>query len=193
MIEIDGKIVSIELFKENFMCDLEACKGMCCVEGAAGAPVTDEEIETLKEKYEIYKPYMKPEGIETIKEEGFSVLDYESEETTPLINGRECAYSYEEDGVTLCAIEKAWFEGEIEFRKPISCHLYPIRVLRYRNGGKGLNYQRWSVCDPAVECGNRLKKPVFRALKEPIVRAWGEDFYDEMEDIYKNLTEEGLI
>ena len=149
MIEIDDKIVSADLLRECFACDIAQCKGICCVEGNAGAPLM--------------------------------VVDEDGDLTTPLVDEAQCAYTYTENGVTLCAIEKAWAEGKTPFRKPISCHLYPIRVMRFSNGTVGLNYHRWSVCAPARRCGARLGIPVYKALREPIVRRFGEEFYKALE------------
>ena len=181
MIEIDDKIVSLDLLRECFACDLSRCKGICCVEGNAGAPLEIEEVATLEAQYETYKPYMTPEGIAAVERQGFMVVDDEGDYTTPLVGDAECAYSYTENGVTLCAVERAFREGRCSFRKPISCHLYPIRVMRFSNGTVGLNYHRWSVCAPARRCGARLGIPVYKALREPIVRRFGEEFYKALE------------
>mgnify|MGYP000001406204 FL=1 len=181
MIEIDDKIVSADLLRECFACDIAACKGICCVEGNAGAPLEAEEVDILKREYEAYRPYMTPEGIEAVERQGFMVVDEDGDLTTPLVDGAECAYTYRENGITLCAVEKAWLEGKTAFRKPISCHLYPIRLMRFSNGTVGLNYHRWSVCAPARECGRKLGIPVYKALREPIVRRFGEEFYKALE------------
>lgn len=181
MIEIDDKIVSADLLRECFACDLTACKGACCVEGNAGAPLEMDEVDTLEREYEAYKPYMTPEGIAAIERQGFMVIDEEGDYTTPLVDDAECAYSYCENGITLCAIERAWKEGRTPFRKPISCHLYPIRLVRFSNGTTGLNYHRWSVCEAARICGKRAGIPVYKALREPIIRQFGEDFYRALE------------
>ena len=181
MIEIDDKIVSADLLRECFACDLSQCKGICCVEGNAGAPLDIEEVDTLEAEYPNYKPYMTPAGIEAVERQGFMVVDQDGDYTTPLVDDAECAYAYEENGVTLCAIEKAWAEGRTRFRKPISCHLYPIRLVRFSNGTVGLNYHRWSVCAAARECGKKLGVPVYKALKEPIVRRFGAAFYTALE------------
>ena len=181
MIEIDDKIVSADLLRECFACDLAACKGACCVEGNAGAPLEAEEVDLLEREYPAYKPYMTPEGIEAVERQGFMVIDEDGDYTTPLVGDAECAYFRRENGITFCAIEKAWEEGKTPFRKPISCHLYPIRLVRFSNGTTGLNYHRWSVCEPARRCGKQLGLPVYRALREPIVRAFGEAFYEALE------------
>lgn len=143
----------------------------------------------LEDEYEAYKPYMKPEGIEAVEKNGVMVVDSDGDYTTTLIDAAECAFSFEENGVTLCAIERAWKEGKTAFRKPISCHLYPIRVAKFSNGTYGLNYHRWSVCVPAVKCGNKLGVPVYQSLKEPIIRRFGEEFYEALEQAAKFIRE----
>ncbi len=189
MIEIDDKIVSADLLRECFACDLAQCKGICCVEGNSGAPLEMDEVDVLEEEWENYRPYMTPEGIEAVERQGFMVVDPDGDYTTPLVDDAECAFSCEENGITYCAIERAWKEGKTSFRKPISCHLYPIRLASFSNGSIGLNYHRWEVCRPACECGKRLGIPVYRALKEPIVRRFGEDFYHQLEAAADLLAE----
>ena len=189
MIEIDDKIVSADLLRECFACDLTQCKGICCVEGNAGAPLEMDEVDVLEEEWENYRPYMTPEGIEAVERQGFMVVDPDGGYTAPLVDDAECAFSCEENGITYCAIERAWKEGKTSFRKPISCHLYPIRLASFSNGSIGLNYHRWEVCRPACECGKRLGIPVYRALKEPIVRRFGEDFYHQLEAAADLLAE----
>ncbi len=192
MIEIDDKIVSTEILTTRFACDISKCKGICCVEGNSGAPLEMEEVDLLEEYYDTYRPYMKPAGIEAIEQQGFMVVDDDGDYTTPLINDAECAYSYEENGITLCAIEKAYREGKCPVNKPVSCHLYPIRVIRFSNGSFGLNYHRWSICSSAVECGKRKGIPLYQSLKEPIVRRFGEEFYKALEaaDEFLKTTQE---
>lgn len=181
MIEIDGKIVSDDILTECFACDIARCKGECCVDGNSGAPLEMEEADILEEEYENYKPYMTPEGIESVERQGFMVVDCDGDYTTPLVNDAECAYSYRENGITLCAIEKAFREGKCSFRKPISCHLYPIRLINLSNGTIGLNYHRWNVCSSACENGRKLDIPVYKSLREPIIRRFGEEFYKALE------------
>ncbi len=181
MIEIDDKIVSADLLRECFACDLRKCKGICCVEGNAGAPLEMDEVDILEQEWENFRPYMTREGVEAVERQGFMVYDEEGDYTTPLVNDAQCAYSYFSDGITYCAIERAWKEGKTSFRKPISCHLYPIRVARFSNGSIGLNYHRWEVCRAARECGRKLGLPLYKALREPIVRRFGEEFYAQLE------------
>ena len=190
MIEIDDKIVSADLLRECFACDLGKCKGICCVEGDAGAPLDIEEVDILEQEYENYAPYMTEEGRAAVERDGFMVVDTDGDYTTPLIDNAACAYSFEENGIVFCAIERAYREGKCSFLKPISCHLYPIRVKQFRNGTYGLNYHRWAVCRAAVECGKRLGVPVYKALKEPIIRRFGEDFYNALECAEELLKEQ---
>ncbi len=189
MIDIDDKIVSTDLLKECFACDLGQCKGICCVEGNAGAPLEMDEVDILEEEFSNYKPYMTEAGIKAIEEQGFMVIDCDGDYTTPLVDDAECAYAYQENGITFCAIEKAWREGKCSFQKPISCHLYPIRVAQFSNGTVGLNYHRWAVCRSAVECGRKLGIPVYKALKEPIIRRFGEAFYNQLEEAAKLIKQ----
>lgn len=188
MIEIDDKIISTDLLKECFACDLKQCKGICCVEGNAGAPLEMEEVDLLDEEFSNFRPYMTEKGVRVVEEQGFMVIDEEGDYTTPLINDAECAYSFEEEGITYCAIERAWREGKCSFPKPISCHLYPIRVARFSNGTYGLNYHRWEVCRSACKEGKRLGLPIYKALREPIIRRFGADFYQRLEEATKALT-----
>lgn len=189
MIEIDGKIVSTDILTTPFACDISVCKGQCCIDGDSGAPLNIDEVDTLEEEYDNYRPYMTPEGIAAIEEQGFMVVDIEGDYTTPLVNNAECAYAFRnEEGVTLCAIEAAYLEGKCAFRKPISCHLYPIRLIEFSNGTIGLNYHRWGICASACECGKRIGLPMYKALREPITRRFGEDFYtalDQAADLLK--------
>jgi len=187
LVQIDDKILSTELFERKFVCDLNACKGACCVEGDAGAPMTMEEVDILEEIYDDVKPYMRPEGIAAVEETGVFYMDFSNEPATTLVNGAECAFVYFDDnGITKCAIEKAYLEGKTDWKKPISCHLYPIRVSKVGDM-EALNYNEWNICKPACSCGEALDVPVFRFLKEPIIRAWGEEFFHDLENVDKAL------
>jgi len=187
LVEIDDKIVSTQIFDKKFVCDLNACKGACCIEGDAGAPLTQEEVGFLERDLEAIKPYMREEGIKAVESSGVSYLDEENEPVTTLVNGAECAFVFfDEKGITKCAVEAAHLEGKTDFKKPISCHLYPIRVKKF-NDYKALNYDKWSICEPACACGEALNVPVFRFLKEPLIRAFGEGFYKELETVDKEL------
>lgn len=188
LVQIDDKILSTELFERKFVCDLNACKGACCVEGDAGAPLTLEEVDILEEIYEDVKPYMRQEGIAAVEEEGVFYMDMTNEPATTLVNGAECAFVYFDDqGITKCAIEKAYLEGKTTWKKPISCHLYPIRV-KDLGDSIALNYDEWPICKPACACGEKLDVPVFRFLKEPLIRAYGEEFYNDLLQVEKELN-----
>jgi hypothetical protein len=181
LVEIDDKIVSTQIFEKKFVCDLNACKGACCIEGDAGAPLTLEEVSILEDDLEAIKPYMREEGVKVVESTGVFYMDEENEPVTSLVNGGECAFVFfDEKGITKCAVEAAYLAGETQFKKPISCHLYPIRVKKF-NDYRALNYDKWSICEPACACGGSLNVPVFRFLKEPLIRAFGDDFYKELE------------
>lgn len=187
MIQIDDKIISLDLFTARFSCDLEACRGECCVEGNAGAPLDREEIALLEDEWDNYAPYMTPEGKRSVEEQGVAVIDEDGDLTTPLVNGAECAYTIKENGVTWCAVEKAWSEGKTSFRKPVSCHLYPIRLVGLSNGMTGLQYHRWEVCRAAEIRGAQKGEPLYKTLREPIIRRFGEAFFNEMADCEAEL------
>ncbi len=190
MLEIDGKIISLDILRCRFLCDVGKCRGMCCVEGNSGAPLEEEETVLLKSEFDAYRDYLTPEGLEAIGKEGFWVTDSDGDLTTTLVGEMECAYSTREGDVTMCAIEKAWKAGKTPFRKPVSCHLYPIRVARFSDGSYGLNYHRWNVCAPAVSRGQSTGTPVYKALREPLERRFGPEFYAALEEAERLLREE---
>ena len=192
ILEIDDKIISTEILTECFACDLSVCKGDCCVEGNAGAPLDVDEVDILEEEWDNYAPYMTEAGRRVIEKEGFMVVDSDGDYTTPLIGDADCAYAFRENGVTYCAIERAWFEGKTPFRKPISCHLYPIRVGEY-GPYRALNYDRWDVCKMAVLKGQKENLPIYKFLKEPLIRRFGEDWYAELELVAEELSNQGII
>lgn len=181
MIEIDKKLISLDVFERKFVCDLTACKGACCIEGDAGAPLTIEEVDILEENLDMIKPYMREEGVAAIDSQGVFYMDEDNEPVTTLINNAECAFvRFDDKGTALCSIEDAYNQGVINFKKPISCHLYPIRVAKFREY-EAINYSEWHICKPACSCGAKLDVPIYKFLKEPIIRKWGEDFFKEME------------
>ena len=188
MIQAGNKIISSELFETEFTCHLDSCHGECCVQGDAGAPLDEEEAKILDKEYEIIKEFIREEGRESIEEQGKWLIDEEDgEKVTPLIKGKECAYTVFENGIAFCGIEKAWEAGKTGFRKPVSCHLYPIRVSKMGEYTV-LNYHHWGICEPARILGRTNKMPVFRFLKDSIVRVYGEEFYQELETIYSELN-----
>ena len=191
MIQIEDKIISQEIFDQQFVCDLNACKGACCVEGDSGAPLLKNEAKELEKSYPIIRKYLSADGKEAIKKQGFSVIDSDNDLTTPLINNRECAYVFNDSGVTKCAIEKAYLENEISFKKPISCHLYPIRITEYKEFD-AVNYESNNICSPACKLGELLKVSVFRFLKEPLIRKYGKSFYTELEVVEKSLQKKSI-
>ena len=177
MIQIDNKIISFDVFEKQFVCDLSACKGSCCVEGDAGAPLTDKELDVLPYIYNEVKPYMQTEGIAEIEKQGFFVVDGDGDNTTPLVNNKECAFVvFDENEIAKCTFEQAYNDGKIDFKKPISCHLFPIRIKEYRDFD-AVNYEAINICKPACDCGEQLQVPVYIFLKEPLIRLYGEEWY----------------
>jgi hypothetical protein len=183
MIEIGDILVSLDILDVEFICDTPACKGQCCVEGDSGAPLTDEETILLEREYYKIIPYMTERGKIAVEKSGKWETDWSGDKVTPLNEGQECAYSYVDKGnIYKCSIEKAWSEGKLGFRKPVSCHLYPIRVSNI--GTKtALNYHKWPICKPALTLGNKAGIPMYRFLRDAIVRVYGEDFYEELEKV----------
>ena len=190
MIQIDDKLISEDLFSEEFVCNLAKCKGICCVEGDAGAPLDEEETHILDEIYPKIKPYLRPEGIQAIEEQGAYTLDFEGDLVTPLVNNAECAYViFDEKGYTKCAIEKAYEDGVIDWQKPISCHLYPIRITEYSNFS-AINYHEWDICSDACTLGKELGVKVYQFLKKPLIRKYGEDFYQTLSEAAEEWEKE---
>ena len=189
MIQIDDKLISEDLFSEEFVCNLAKCKGICCVEGDAGAPLDEDETKILDEIYPKIKSYLRPEGIEAIEEQGTYPLDFEGDLVTPLVNNAECAYViFDEKGYTKCAIEKAYEDGVIDWQKPISCHLYPIRLKTYPSF-VAVNYERWSICKDACILGRKLQVPVYKFVREALIRKFGEEWYEQLEAAEKMINE----
>lgn len=184
---VDDCIISDNLAEVRFCCDLLQCKGACCVEGDCGAPLDKEEIQILERIYPVVKQYMTAEGIEAVERDGVSSLDVDKLPCTPLVNNRECAYAIVENGLTLCAIEKAYRDGKIDYPKPISCHLYPVRIEDYGDF-KAVNYHEWDICRCAVAKGRAEGKPLYQYLKEPLIRRFGQEWYDELEEQCENLN-----
>jgi hypothetical protein len=182
MIEVKNTLVHEDIVRENFVCNLNKCKGICCIEGDSGAPLERSELAILDEIYPIIKPYMTEKGIAVIEEFGTHVKDFEGDYTTPCVDtNKECAYVIMENGISKCSIEKAYEAGKIAWKKPISCHLYPIRITNYPEF-EVLHYDRWNICSPACSFGNELKVPVYQFLKEPLIRKYGAEWYQELVD-----------
>lgn len=185
MIIIDDKYISDEVVEEQFVCNLNACKGACCVAGDCGAPLNKQELKTLKKIYPAVKPYLRAEGIAEIEKTGYHTIDSEYGYVTPIVDGGICAYAtVDENGITGCGIEKAYNDGKVDFKKPISCHLYPIRIKKY-DTWEAVNYDRWDICKAACKNGKALKVPVYRFLRDAIIRAYGTEFYEVLDKIAK--------
>lgn len=181
MIEVGNVLVHEDIIKNDFVCNLNKCKGICCVDGDSGAPLRERETKILQEIYPKVKPYMTERGIQTIEERGTHVVDIDGELTTPCVDGnKECAYVTWDNGITKCAIEKAYEEGAIDWKKPISCHLYPIRTTHYPSFDV-LHYDRWHICSDACTLGKELRVPIYQFVKEPLIREYGEDWFKELE------------
>ena len=180
MIQIQHTVISEDIFEEKFICDLCKCKGQCCVDGESGAPITKEEYAEINEILPEIWDDLSPKAQELINEQGIAYTDYDGELVTSIIKGEECVFTFfDENGVCKCAIDNAYREGRISVQKPISCHLYPIRLKEYVEF-TALNYNRWSICEPAVDLGRKNGVPLYRFLKEPLIRKFGEDWYNEV-------------
>ena len=182
MIAIDKTLISEDVLEKKFVCDLNACKGECCVAGASGAPLDKEELPILDSVLEEVKPYMNKKGLMAIEKSGAYVIDSDGDYTTTLVSSEaECAFVYfDENKIAKCAIEKAYIERKIKKKKPISCHLYPIRISKHKHYD-AVNYSKWNICKPACECGKKLDVPVYKFLKEPLIRKYGKNWYKELE------------
>nr|WP_295929885.1 DUF3109 family protein [uncultured Dyadobacter sp.] len=182
MILIENTCISDDIEDQQFVCNLDKCKGACCVEGDSGAPLDEDELAILDEIYPAVEPYLTEAGKAVIAAEGTYTKDWDGDYVTPIINGKECAYAiYDKKGILKCAIEEAYNDGKISYKKPISCHLYPIRVTKYEQY-HALNYDRWEICSPACSLGQELKVPVYKFLKDPLIRAYGADWYQQLSD-----------
>lgn len=183
MIIVQDKLVSDELVNEQFLCNLNACKGACCWEGDSGAPLETDELAILEDIFEKVKPFLSPAGIAAIEKSGKYEQYEDGEYGTTLIDKGPCAYmTFTGQGIAQCGIEQAHKAGVIDWKKPISCHLYPIRVAKNEEVGfEALNYDRWDICQAACELGKKEQLPVYQFLQEAIVRKYGQDFYDELD------------
>jgi hypothetical protein len=180
MIVIGNTLISEDILENFFVCDLDKCKGACCVEGDLGAPLEKSELKQLEMIYEKVKPYLSEAGLQAIEQQGHYIRDYEGDFSTPTIEGRECAYAvYDKSGILKCGIEQAYLDGRIKFRKPVSCHLYPVRVKKYK-GFTAVNYDRWHICDPACVLGKELGVPLYLFLKDALIRKFGREWYEQL-------------
>lgn len=181
MFQLGKTLVSEDIIEKDFVCNISACKGACCIDGDAGAPLEEDEAKILEDIYPKVKPFLRQEGIEAIEKQGTYVTTEDGELETPLINNADCAYViFDEKNTALCAIEEAYNQGEVTWKKPISCHLYPIRVKDYSEFS-AVNYHRWQICDDACTLGRELQVPIYKFVKEALIRKFGEDWYMELE------------
>ena len=189
MIAIGETLVSEDIIEKHFVCDLNACKGGCCVKGDYGAPLEEDELPIMDKIYKKVKPYLREEGVKAIEKQGKYIRYEKKEWVTPLIRGKECAYTiFDEKGIAKCAIEKAYYAGDIEWKKPVSCHLYPVRLNKLKNSLEAVNYDRWSICKPACKMGDALKVPIYKFLKEALIRKYGNAWYEELEIAAEHIT-----
>lgn len=188
IIEIDDILVSSDIFTEEFCCDLDACKGICCVEGDAGAPVTLDEIEGIEDALDTVWDDMSASAQAVVDKQGVAYTDRDGDLVTSIVGGKDCVFTCYEGDCCLCALERAYRSGKTGFCKPISCALYPIREKRLGNGMIALNYNRWDVCRDAVKKGRELHLPVYKFLKEPLIRRFGAEFYEKLCEAGKQIS-----
>ena len=189
MIEIDKAIVSMDVLESKFCCDLIQCKGACCVDGDSGAPLTPEEAVVIEDLYPLFEEYLSDENKKEIVRQGFSLIDKDGDLVTPIIAKNECVFTFVDDNeITKCAIEKAFFEKNTSFQKPVSCHLFPIRITEYKRFD-GVNYEKLKICKPGRACGKSNNLPLWQYLKDPLIRKYGEDWYQELKLVANSLPQ----
>jgi hypothetical protein len=192
MLAIGKTLVSLDLLDRKFVCDLAKCKGECCIKGDAGAPLENHEIDILENIVDDVLPYMDDPGRNKVNADGVFEIDRDGDKGTVLLEDGRCAFATVTDkGVYSCAIEKANAEGKVKFRKPISCHLYPVRITKYPTYD-AVNYDQWDICKPACKCGADLQVPLFRFVKDSLVRKYGSEWYDELKAIDELRKESDL-
>lgn len=183
MIQIDDTLVSLDVLESKFICDLSHCKGICCVEGDSGAPLLEEEVAELEKALPVIWDDLSPEAQDIIDKQGVSYVDVEGDLVTSIVNNKDCVFTcYDADGTCKCAVEKAYRAGKLSFYKPVSCHLYPIRVTEY-DTFSAVNYHRWEICKAAEVLGKKVGMPVYKYLKEPLIRRFGANWYDSLEEV----------
>lgn len=192
MIEIEDTIVSLDIVEDYFLCDLARCKGACCVDGDSGAPLEKEELAKLEAVLPEVWNDLSPKAQEIIKRQGVAYIDTEGDIVTSIVDGKDCVFTcYDAEGTCKCAIEKAYREGRVDFYKPVSCHLYPIRVTQYRDF-RAVNYHKWSVCKPAMILGKKENLRIYKFLKEPLIRKFGESWYQALDTCATELDKRNL-
>jgi hypothetical protein len=188
MIIVGNALVSEDILEKKFACQIDKCKGECCVQGDAGAPLLKDEADIILDIYDKIEPYISAEGIAEIKENGFVTRDTDGDLVTVCRSSGECVFVvYESNGIASCAIEKAHTAGDIDFKKPISCHLYPIRTKKY-GSYIAMNYHHWDICNDACKAGSEMNVPVYEFLREAIIRKMCEEWYKELSEIAKDWS-----
>ncbi|MCG8761359.1 DUF3109 family protein [Tenacibaculum finnmarkense] len=190
MFQLGKTLVSESIIDTDFVCNIASCKGACCIDGDAGAPLEDEETKILEDIYPQIKPFLRQEGIDAIEKQGTWVTGDFGEAETPLINGADCAYViFDDKNTALCAIEEAYNQGVVDWKKPVSCHLYPVRIKQYSEFS-AVNYDKWDICDDACSLGKELQVPVYKFVKQALVRKFGQNWYDELEEVAEKRIKE---
>lgn len=187
ILQVGDVLLSPDILTERFCCDYEKCRGICCVEGDAGAPVSPDEIGEIESALDVVWDDLSAQAQAKIDQQGVAYIDQEGDMVTSIVNGKDCVFTCYEDGNCLCALERAYRKGQTRFCKPISCSLYPIRAKQFGDGTIGLNYSRWDICRDAVAKGKELDMPVYRFLKEPLIRRFGADWYAELEELAETV------
>ncbi|MBE7645129.1 DUF3109 family protein [Tenacibaculum finnmarkense] len=190
MFQLGKTLVSESIIDTDFVCNIASCKGACCIDGDAGAPLEDEETKILEDIYPQIKPFLRQEGIDAIEKQGTWITGDFGEAETPLINGADCAYViFDDKNTALCAIEEAYNQGIVDWKKPVSCHLYPVRIKQYSEFS-AVNYDKWDICDDACSLGKELQVPVYKFVKQALVRKFGQNWYDELEEVAEKRIKE---
>ncbi len=184
MIKINDTLVSNDIVEVKFACNLKHCFGECCVAGDAGAPLEEEEISIIEDYFDEIKPYLTEKGIQIIEKYGVFDYDADGEFVTPLIDNQECAFTYFEKNIAFCAIEKAFIDGKIDFLKPVSCHLYPIRITKHKTC-TAVNFHDWDICKSALKNGKNNGVPLYKFLKEPLIRKFGREWYERLVELIR--------
>ena len=193
ILDVGGVLISSDLLTERFCCDYEKCRGVCCIEGDAGAPVTMDEIAGIEEALDTVWSDLSASAQSVIDRQGVAYTDQEGDLVTSIVRGKDCVFTCYDGENCLCALEKAYRSGKTTFCKPISCALYPIRAKKFADGTVALNYHRWKICEDAVKKGQALDLPVYQFLKEPLTRRFGEAWYQELCDVADELRSQGYL
>ncbi|MCQ2058565.1 MAG: DUF3109 family protein [Bacteroidaceae bacterium] len=193
MLQIQNTIVSFDVLTKRFACNLDCCKGACCVEGDAGAPLLEEEVKEIEAVLPVIWDMLSEQAQEIIKQNGIAYRDPEGELVTQIVNGKDCVFAFHENGCCYCAIERAARQGKCSFLKPVSCHLYPIRINKLSGGMFAINYHRWDICHSAMKQGEKNGIPLYKYLKEPLVRRFGQEWYAELELTVSEMQKQHII